>query len=219
MPPQSRRGRAGVTQGRRDALAMREQHAAQIGENLFGREFAQAVQMAERTLAGKARTALKMKPLYLCDVGQGRRVARIGGAVHRDERTFERCRHVHQPGVVGDDGARPGDQRARFAERCLAAQIAHVRRALRDGLRGRRIFLRPERDDARIRKRLRDELRERRKVLGRPALGRAVPAPGQNTTSGARVSRLKRADTRAASFGSASRRGTGKSGASLAAAS
>ena len=115
---------------------MREQHPAQIAENLFGREFAKAVQMAERTLAGKARTTFEMQPLYLCEIGQGRRVARVGRAVDRDERPARRGRDVHEARVVRDDRACPRNQRAGLAERGLAAQVAHVRRAVRDGLVG-----------------------------------------------------------------------------------
>src|ERR1700710_1791942 len=56
--------------------ALRQQHAAKVAENLLRAEFAQAVQMTQRTLAGEARTAFQMQPLYLCKVGEGRRVAR-----------------------------------------------------------------------------------------------------------------------------------------------
>jgi hypothetical protein len=56
---------------------MREQHAAQIAENLLGAQLLQTVQMTKRTLALKTGAAFEMKPLYLRKLRQGRRVARI----------------------------------------------------------------------------------------------------------------------------------------------
>jgi hypothetical protein len=56
---------------------MREQHAAQIPENLLGAQLLQTVQMTKRTLALKTGAAFEMKPLYLRKLRQGRRMARI----------------------------------------------------------------------------------------------------------------------------------------------
>src|SRR5580698_5899076 len=92
--------------------ALRDEHAAQIAENLFGTELPQTVQMPERTLALETGTAFEMQPLYLREVRQGRRVARVGRTVHGDERPAQRGCHVHQPRVVADHGVRARYQRA-----------------------------------------------------------------------------------------------------------
>src|SRR5471032_2088547 len=77
-------------------MTLHHQHAAQIAENLLGAEFTQTVQMAQRTLAGKARTAFEVQPLYLCEIGEWRCVARVGRAEHGHQRAAQRGGHVHQ---------------------------------------------------------------------------------------------------------------------------
>ena len=51
--------------GDQTVLALRDQHAAQVIEDLFRTKLPQAVQMAERALALEAGATFEMQPLYL----------------------------------------------------------------------------------------------------------------------------------------------------------